>query len=195
LNTSALLIKNAELGKVKTRLASTLGDEQALKIYLSLLDHTRKIATAIPTNRFLFYSNFISQEDKWSNDDFQKHLQNNGDLGDRMKAAFQLAFQSNSKVVIIGSDCASLNTEIVEEAFSVLDSTPFVIGPAIDGGYYLIGMNEYEPSVFENIDWSTEQVLPQTITAINKLKKSYHLLQELSDIDYQEDWEKYGWEV
>lgn len=196
-NTSALLIfiKNAELGKVKTRLASTLGDEMALKIYLSLLSHTRHIATEIKANRFLFYSDFINQEDDWKADDFQKHLQHDGDLGDRIKSAFELAFQSNSKVVIIGSDCASLNAEIVEEAFMALNSSPFVIGPAMDGGYYLIGMNKFEPAIFENIDWSTDKVLRQTIETIKKLNKSCYILPELSDIDYEEDWKEYGWKI
>ncbi len=190
-----IFVKNAELGKVKTRLASTLGDEMALKIYLSLLSHTRQIACEIKANRFLFYSDSINHEDDWKESDFQKHLQHNGHLGDRINAAFELAFQSNDKVIIIGSDCASLNAEIVEEAFMALNHSPFVIGPAMDGGYYLIGMNKFEPSIFKNIDWSTEQVLKQTIEAIKKLDKSCYLLPELSDIDYEEDWKEYGWEI
>jgi len=197
MHTSALLvfIKNAELGKVKTRLASTVGDEQALKIYLSLLSHTRHIAEEIKADRFLFYSSQINESDEWTPTLFQKHLQEGDDLGTRMKNAFTLAFQKHNKVVIIGSDCASLNPEIVEEAFIALEATPFVIGPAMDGGYYLIGMNEFESSVFENIDWSTDQVFNQTINAIKKLNKSCYLLPELSDIDYEEDWNEYGWEV
>ncbi len=143
----------------------------------------------------MFYSDFINKDDQWDANLFQKYLQENGDLGNRMKSAFQQAFQNSSKVVIIGSDCASLNVEIVEEAFTALKSSPFVIGPAMDGGYYLIGMNTYEPSVFENIEWSTEKVFNQTINAIKKLNKSCYLLPELSDIDYEEDWEEYGWEV
>jgi len=183
------------LGKVKTRLASTLGDEQALKIYLSLLSHTRQIAEDVKVDRMLFYSSNINAEDDWSADKFQKHLQAKGDLGERMKEAFQLAFQEHSSVVIIGSDCASLNVEIIEEAFMALRSAPFVIGPAMDGGYYLIGMNDFEPSIFENIDWSTDQVFDQTINTIKKLNKSCYLLPELSDIDYEEDWKEYGWKV
>lgn len=194
---SALLIfiKNAELGKVKTRLASTVGDEKALKIYRSLLNHTRHIAEETKADRLLFYNNTINHADEWSETHFQKYLQEDGDLGVRIKKAFQTAFEQHSKVVIIGSDCASLNVEIVEEAFMALNSSPFVIGPAMDGGYYLIGMNQLELSVFENIDWSTDQVFNQTIAAIKKLNKSCYLLPELSDIDYEEDWNEYGWEV
>lgn len=194
---SALLIfiKNAELGKVKTRLASTLGDEQALKIYLSLLSHTRQIAQEIKADRMLFYSSFIDQEDEWTKDDFHKAVQVGDDLGARIHHAFELAFQNHDKVVIIGSDCASLTVEIVEEAFNALQSFPFVVGPAMDGGYYLLGMDQLEPSVFKNIDWSTDQVFDQTLKAIQKLNKSCYLLPELSDIDYEEDWNEYGWQV
>ena len=76
-----------------------------------------------------------------------------------------------------------------------LDHSPFVVGPAMDGGYYLLGMNTFEPSIFENIDWSTDKVFNQTIDAIKKLNKSCYLLPELSDIDYEEDWEEYAWKV
>ena len=145
--------------------------------------------------RLLFYSNFINQEDDWSESAFQKHLQKGVHLGERMQAAFQLAFEQHSKVIIIGSDCASLDTQLIESAFNQLDEHPFVIGPAKDGGYYLLGMNAFYPSLFENIAWSTETVLPSTIQRIQALNKSYALLPELSDIDFEEDWEKYGWEI
>jgi uncharacterized protein len=162
---------------------------------LSLLSHTRHIASETKANRLLFYSSFINQKDLWDEAHFQKHLQQGDNLGERIRKAFELAFQNNTKVVIIGSDCASLNVEIIEEAFMALDHSPFVVGPAMDGGYYLLGMDTFEPSIFENIDWSTDKVFNQTINAIKKLNKSCYLLPELSDIDYEEDWEEYGWKV
>ena len=113
-----IFIKNAEKGKVKTRLASTLGDDMALKIYYALLHHTRKVVQALPVNRLLFYSRFIHEGDDWPASDFQKHLQEGNDLGERMVNAFALAFQHYQKVIIIGSDCASLTPAIVEEASS-----------------------------------------------------------------------------
>lgn len=194
---SALLIfiKNIEKGKVKTRLAATVGDDRALEIYKALLGHTRKIATAIEVERYLFYSQFIEKEDAWSEDDFQKLVQINGGLGEKMAAGFQHAFQKHEKVVIVGSDCASLTKEIVADAFKILDDKDFVIGPAIDGGYYLIGMRQFSPEVFQDIEWSTEAVFPDTIKQIEGLGKTYGLLPELSDIDFEEDWEKYGWEI
>jgi len=194
-NALIIFVKNAEKGKVKTRLASTLGDEKALKIYLALLDHTRKIAQKVDANRLLFYSNNIQKNDDWPLTDFDKLNQEGNNLGDRMTHAFHTAFQQYHKVVIIGSDCASLTTKIIQNAFDHLAQHDFVIGPAMDGGYYLLGMRTFHPSLFQDIEWSTEKVLSATIQKINALQKTYTLLPELSDIDYEEDWEKYGWEI
>ncbi len=194
-NALIVFIKNPKLGKVKTRLAKTVGDEKALAIYKALMEHTRKIAETLPVNRRLFYSQFINESDKWSRKKFHKELQIEADLGMKMATAFHTVFKTNEKVVIIGSDCASLTPEIVENAFEQLDKYPFVIGPAMDGGYYLLGMNQFTPEVFSDIAWSTETVCSTTIERIENLGKTYFLLPELSDIDYEEDWVKYGWEL
>ena len=189
-----IFIKNPIKGKAKTRLAATVGDDEALRIYKELLRHTRETATDIDANRYLSYSFFIDENDEWSNELFQKSLQISGNLGLKMKTAFEDAFaKGNQKVVAIGSDCASLTTEIVKEAFDKLETHDFVIGPADDGGYYLLGMRTFAPTVFDDVVWSTEQVLPKTIENIQHLNKTYDLLPTLSDIDYEEDWKKYGW--
>lgn len=194
MNHLLIFIKNPIKGRAKTRLAATVGDDEALRIYLELLKHTRNIASKIDTHRNLFYSHFIDNKDEWSNDEFDKQLQIDGDLGEKMAAGFQTAFEKGAtKAVIVGSDCASLTTEILESAFAKLETKDFVIGPADDGGYYLIGMKVFTPKVFENIDWSTEKVFPQTVDFINQQNKTYTLLPTLSDIDYEEDWVKYGW--
>ncbi|MFK7947549.1 MAG: TIGR04282 family arsenosugar biosynthesis glycosyltransferase [Saprospiraceae bacterium] len=194
MNHLLIFIKNPIKGKAKTRLAATVGDDEALHIYLELLKHTRNIATQIDTKRNLFYSHFIDNNDEWSNSDFDKQLQINGDLGEKMTAGFEATFEKKAtKAVIIGSDCASLTAAIVNEAFAKLDTHDFVIGPADDGGYYLIGMTQFSPEIFQNIAWSTEDVFPQTINIITNKNKTYALLPTLSDIDYEEDWIKYGW--
>lgn len=183
------------LGKAKTRLAATVGEERALAIYKELLRHTREIATQTEANRLLFYSHFIDEKDEWPAEDFQKNLQIDGDLGEKMGEGFQIAFgQKASKVIIMGSDCASLTPEIASQAFEVLDNHDFVIGPADDGGYYLIGMKTFSPTIFENIDWSTELVFSQTVKVIEQLNRTYGTLPTLSDIDYEEDWIKHGWD-
>jgi len=190
-----IFIKNAKKGKVKTRLAATLGQEKALQIYEALLDHTRKVALSVEVERYLFYSDYIHQNDAWSNRDFVKLVQEGSDLGARISAAFASTLPSNQKVVIIGSDCASLTHAILEEAFDQLDDYPFVLGPAVDGGYYLLGMKDLAPSIFRGIDWSTEKVFAQTVQKMEALGKPYYRLPVLSDIDVEADWERHGWDI
>ena len=183
-----IFIKNAELGKVKTRLAATLGDAKALDIYKQLLSLTQKNTLLIDCQRIVYYSDFIEQRDIWSAKDYSKAVQLGHDLGERMKNAFANAFKTYEKVVIIGSDCAELTPNILSDAFAKLATHDFVIGPAHDGGYYLLGMNTFQPSVFDNIEWSTDEVLPKTIQNIAALQKSYALLPTLSDLDNENDW-------
>lgn len=191
-NVVITFIKNPELGKVKTRLAKTMGNDQALVIYNRLMKHTRQVVSNISATRLLFYSEWINRNDDWSDKLFDKHLQNNGDLGQRITAAFIEGFSHGKKVIIVGSDCPGLSKDIIEKAFSNLQDNDFVIGPALDGGYYLLGMNEFHPEIFQNIHWSTDQVKNQTTDIIKSLGKSMMELEPLSDIDYEEDWKIHG---
>lgn len=181
---------------MKTRIAQTAGEEQAFQIYQELLRHTREVALRVDARRILFYSDFIEEKDEWSSQDFQKMVQHGADLGERMSNAFLLGLiNPDDKAVIIGSDCASLVPEIVETAFAKLEDYPFVIGPATDGGYYLLGMRRHTPEIFTKIAWSTAEVLSDTLHKIKDLGERYYLLPKLSDIDFEEDWQKYGWEI
>lgn len=189
-----IFIKNPERGKVKTRLAATVGEDKALAIYKSLMAHTREAALGVTAKRLLFYSENIAPADDWSTTSFIKRLQSNGDLGERMKEAFKVGFQQGSKVMIIGSDCPQLTTALIQQAYSALDQHDFVLGPALDGGYYLLGMSSFTPSLFESMPWSTDQVAAITRDRIAAIGSLYEL-PSLSDIDYEEDWKKYGWEV
>ena len=110
-----------------------------------------------------------------------------------MSTAFRLAFEHGSPVMILGSDCAQIQADIIEEGFEALNEHDFVIGPALDGGYYLLGMRSFNPAIFKNIVWSSESVFSSTVEVIKNLESSYYLLPELSDIDYIDDWDKYGW--
>lgn len=194
--TLLIFIKNPELGKAKTRLAESVGPERALKIYEALLKHTRQLSQAVDARRMLFYSAFVDEEDQWPSTYFFKYLQVSGGLGERMSAAFLRAFAAaGSPVLIVGSDCAQLTSAIVEDGIKALETHDFVIGPAEDGGYYLLGMRAFHPEVFQDIAWSTEEVLPQTLEIIRSNSWSHALLPVLSDIDYEEDWEKHGWEI
>lgn len=183
-----IFIKNPEKGKVKTRLAGDIGEDEALKWYLHMLNHTRETAILIDAKRYLYYSSFIDQSDDWPSEQFEKHLQPSGDLGERMAAAFQQAFKDGHRqVLIVGSDCLDLRKHHLESAFSTFHEHDFVLGPANDGGYYLLGMNQYSPNVFEGIEWSTESVLQNTLDIIQSMGKTAGLLEELTDIDYESD--------
>lgn len=180
--------KNPELGKVKTRLAQAIGDEQALSVYNKLLRLTKSVTDPIQVTKQLWYSSFIDHQDIWSDDSYDKCLQKGPDLGKRMQHAFQKAFDEPfEKAVIIGSDCSTLTTDIIRQAFQALDNHRVVIGPARDGGYYLLGMSEYYPELFTNKSWSTPSVFANTTEQLRKMDISYSLLPMLNDIDTLED--------
>ncbi len=180
------------MGKVKTRLARTLGDEEALRIDRILLEKTRAAAQACSAVRCLLYSDFVDETDDWGPQSFQKSIQHPGDLGQRMESAFQQAFEAGArKVVIIGSDCPELNGETLNQAFEALETADFVIGPVPDGGYYLIGMKQLETSVFREMEWSTEAVRAITTERILALGKTFTLLPMYGDVDTEEDWRNY----
>ncbi len=187
-----IFIKNPVLGRVKTRLARTVGDAEALRIYHILLEKTRLVALGASTHRWLFYSDKAASGDGWADADFQKFTQRGYDLGARMADAFRQAFAAGAdRVLIIGSDCPELTGDLLNVAFSQLEHHDFVLGPTPDGGYYLLGMRTFEPTVFEGIAWSTESVRAVTLEKIRALGMSCALLPELSDVDTEADWRKF----
>jgi len=186
----ALIIfaKNPIAGKVKTRLAATIGNENALSVYRQLLLHTAEIASQLAVDKYVFYSDHIQQEDVWDNQLFSKETQRGNDLGERMMQAFASLFDNGyNRIVIIGTDCPELSTEIIIDAFQLLEVYDFAIGPAHDGGYYLLGMKQFQASLFENINWSTHTVLAETRVKCEALQMDYTLLSTLRDIDREED--------
>lgn len=187
---SALIIfvRNPILGNVKSRLARTVGAKNALAIYVKLLYHTRLLSADIPADKFVFYDDFVDRNDLWDNDHFQKRLQSGHDLGERMLNAFEEVFKNNyQSAVIIGSDCLELSRRVVEHSFEKLKTTDCVIGPAKDGGYYLLGLHELIPEVFSSIPWSSNKVFQKTAEILFSKGKSLGLLETLNDIDDIED--------
>ncbi len=189
----ALIIftRNPELGKCKTRLAKTIGDESALEIYKFLLQHTASIAKDVIADKYVYYTENIKKGDLWDASIFRKKLQKGNDLGERMLNAFKELFEMGyEKVTIIGSDMLDLNSDSVNDAFAQLDHFKQVIGPAKDGGYYLLGMKELKSDVFTNKTWGTSTVLQDTLD--NLQNSTFHLLKELNDIDTFEDMKHYN---
>jgi uncharacterized protein len=183
-----LFVRAPELGKVKTRLAEAVGPEVALEIYIHLLQHTRQVTEKLSTDKAVYFADTIVDDELWPKAIYQHHLQIEGDLGQKMQTAFEDAFAAGySSVVIIGSDCKQLTQEIIEQAFDALKTHEVVIGPALDGGYYLLGMNKLYAELFQNKTWSTATVFAETLYDMERLHLSHKLLPELSDVDHVED--------
>lgn len=190
MNTNALIIfvKNPLPGLVKTRLAKTIGEKEAAAVYAQLLLHTHNATIKCNADKYVFYGDFINNEDLWSNGGYQKFLQKGIDLGERMLNAFDLLFSRGyNKVIVIGSDCLEIETCHLDHAFVFLNDCDVVIGPAQDGGYYLLGIKKMHTQFFLNKSWSTSKLLHQTLNDISMLHLTYHLLPVLSDIDEEKD--------
>lgn len=191
-NVLLIFVKNPELGQVKTRLAESVGAEKALEIYQRLLAHTKRVTDGLPCSRELWYSSYINNDDHWEEENYNKKLQVGDDLGERMQYAFEQSFKKGAeKVVIVGSDCAEITTNHIRRAFRGLQTDDIVIGPSKDGGYYLLGMSAFHPSLFENKEWSTSSVYRETIAEIQQKGLTYKELPQLNDIDTKDDLLKY----
>ncbi len=189
MNKKRLLIvfmRNPVLGKTKTRLANDVGDRMAYEVYVKLLEHTHRVAKYAICDKIVYYSDKIIHNDIWEKELFMKAVQSKGDIGMRMEAAFAKAFSDGyQSVVVTGTDIFGLTTGIINMAFYKLKSNDFVIGPAKDGGYYLLGMNKMNYDLFRNKKWSSEIVYGQTIKNFGRSK--YYSLPELTDLDTLDD--------
>jgi len=182
--------RNPELGKVKTRLAKGIGEQAALDVYITLLKHTENVLRKINCDKRVSYSVKIRHNDLWDSNMYQKKAQIGANLGARMEHAFLDAFSTNyEKVIIIGSDLYDLKPRHLENAIAALDHNDVVIGPAKDGGYYLLGMKRLHKSVFKNKEWGTDTVLKDTLNDLKSAKVKQ--LDTLNDIDFAEDLRPY----
>lgn len=171
-------------GEVKTRLAADVGEDLALEIYRQLVLHTRQITKDLGVDKVVYYGNKMPEVDIWLEANYRREMQVGVDLGERMCAAFAKGFEEGeSKIIIIGSDCIEITTQIIEQAFADLDNYDCVFGPAKDGGYYLLGMKRLHAFFFQNKKWSTDDVLQSSLDDCESYGLTYHLLPRLNDID------------
>lgn len=178
--------RNPELGKCKTRLAATVGDEAALEIYRFLIQHTAAISARVQADPFVYYSVKVRENDAWDATIFRKKTQTGDDLGKRMENAFLEVFALGyERAIIIGSDMHDITSEEINDGFQQLELHDFVLGPAEDGGYYLLGMKSVKPALFRNKTWGTETVGEATLADLKN--ESVALLAEKNDVDYYED--------
>src|SRR5690348_4498038 len=185
-----IFIKNPVLGKVKTRLAKTVGPYNALNIYQYLLEHTMEITYELDQlEKFIYYDEFVPAKDEWPSSKYHKELQEGGNLGEKMLNAFKKAFNEGcKKVVLMMPDCPKMTDTMVEKAFKVLDTNDLVIGPTNDGGFYAIGMKEMLPdNILRDKAYSTSHVFEDVVKEIERQKKSWFKLPPLVDVDMEED--------
>lgn len=187
-NTLIIFVKNPVPGTVKTRIARTVGDERATDVYRHLLRHTQDITRPLTCHRVVYYGDFINPDDGWNG--YEKQLQSGRDLGERMLTAFREQFGRGTKhLLIIGSDCLEITADHIERAFAALNQVDVVIGPATDGGYYLLGMKQLHSFLFENMPWSQPKLRQLTELALLQHGLTVERLTELTDIDEWADYE------
>ncbi|PHJ68375.1 hypothetical protein VF14_01845 [Nostoc linckia z18] len=182
-----------EPGKTKTRLIPVLGSVGAANLQRRMTEHTilqvKQLQKAIDISVEIWFSDGDLQlMQKWLGSDLVYQPQGEGDLGLRMARSLLQAFQSGAeKAIIIGTDCPGLNAEILATAFDKLRTFDLVLGPALDGGYYLIGLRQLIPELFANIEWGTANVFQKTVEIAQKVNLSYVNLVSLADVDRPED--------
>lgn len=186
------MIKYPEPGKVKTRLAKDIGDKKAASVYKQLAEKVMKNTRPARDDfkRVVFFDPPELRKDfeAWF---LGEHLlmQRGHDVGERMDNVIRdLLVMGAEKAVITGADIPDLTSLIIMEAFAALDHADTVIGPAKDGGYYLIGMKALHPEIFQDIQWSTGSVLEETMRRIDELRLTCASITTLSDLDTVEDY-------
>ena len=189
-----------EPGKTKTRMIPALGAVGASELQRQMTEHCLNIAKKLLSSRNItievhFAGGNQELMAEWLGQDLEYVPQIAGDLGNKMRFAFDRSFElGTQRVVTIGIDCPDINQEILENAFDSLRNQDLVMGPAQDGGYYLIGLNQTIPQLFRNINWGTEKVFKQSQNIARQLNLSIDYLPALSDVDRPEDleiWLKY----
>lgn len=183
-----VFVKNITLGKVKTRLAKTIGNQAAFEVYKALVKVTEEATDDLDNDLRIYFSDAVV-DTKWQN--AYKAVQEGKDLGERMKNAFLKGFQDGyNRIVLIGSDLPDINASHIRKGLNALEHSEVVFGPAEDGGYYLIGMSKMNTKVFENKPWSQSNLLSETLSELKNNNTTFATLAVLNDIDTFEDLEE-----
>ncbi len=191
-NCLILFVKYPFHGQVKTRLANSLGQITAARIYKHLVTGLLAGLETAPVNLKIFFTPADTEHKfrKWLGNNYSYAEQAGEHLGERMKNAFARVFKESFKnAVLIGSDVPDLRADLINRAFTALNKHDVVIGPSVDGGYYLIGFgaDTFVPQAFEGITWGSNKVLEQTFAVLNQHKVNTALLPHLRDVDTLED--------
>ena len=191
-NSLVIFARAPRPGHVKTRIAAQLGAMAAVEIYRSLAEQT--IAMARMGTGYGVTIEYSPRDSEslmrdWLGGSLSLRPQCDGDLGARMAAAIDEEFARGAqRVVLIGTDCPGLTFSLIESAFVSLEQTDVVLGPATDGGYYLVGVARPYPEIFQDVPWSSPTTLCVTLDRARERKLRVSLLDELADIDTADDW-------
>jgi rSAM/selenodomain-associated transferase 1 len=188
-----IFVKAPRIGTVKTRLAASVGEAEACAAYKKLTETLLNRLKELPDVELRFSPDDAALEvHPWLRKNWTSRPQGTGDLGERLHSAFLEAFESGAqRVVIIGSDCPEITIQDVAGAWRALETFHVVLGPATDGGYWLIGLNSPQLALFNQMSWSTSSVLPETLARAQHAHLRVRLLRELSDVDTAKDWLKF----
>jgi uncharacterized protein len=188
-NCLIIFTRYPEPGKTKTRLIPALGENGAAQLHRRMAEYTVEQARSVSCAIEIWYVGGTKElMQDWLGKDLCYREQPAGDLGDRMCGAFRSAFeQGYQPVMIIGTDCPGITTAILAQGFAELQNQVVAIGPAIDGGYYLIGLQRLVPELFQGITWSTSTVFSETVAITDRLQLPTYLLPSLPDIDLPAD--------
>ena len=188
-----LFTRYPEPGRTKTRLIPALGAQGAATLQRQMSEaivaQMAAFAAQYPVSLEIRYADGNQQAmEAWLASDIPCLDQGEGDLGDRLHLAFAQAFAQGARaVVVIGADCPGLAPALFAQAFVALTRNDLVLGPAMDGGYYLIGLKHPAPALFSQIPWGKGEVLAATLKQAQGLNLSTHLLEPLADVDRPED--------
>lgn len=176
-------------GQAKTRLIPELGPEGAARLHRRMTEHAVAVARSAGAMVTLCHTGGKRRDFRaWLGPDLDFAAQPDADLGGRLRWAFARAFRQRApRALAIGADVPGISPAILREAFDALGTHDMVLGPALDGGYYLIGMTRPHPDLFAGMEWGTERVCAQTRAAIQRLGLSCHELPTLNDVDRPED--------
>ncbi|MCH9031858.1 MAG: TIGR04282 family arsenosugar biosynthesis glycosyltransferase [candidate division Zixibacteria bacterium] len=197
-----LMAKAPQIGKVKTRLASAIGEREAYDVYCEMLERivSELVQKSCDTaTNSIHWSWFVDPPDMV---DIMRNkypgfgmytAQSDGDLGQRMQTAMTELLKDSLSAVLIGADIPDLKLKHISAAFETLQKSDAVFGPTTDGGYYLIGMNRVHPEIFGDIPWSSNETLGKTLSMCDKCGIRYRLLDDLSDLDTTSDFDRIIW--
>ena len=190
--TVLLFLKAPRPGFVKTRLAVDLGNEHACEIFKTLASQTlATIPADWPVRIFFTPSDALIEMKNWLGEDRPFFEQSEGDLGQRLESATRETFANGaSSVILLGGDCPSITLNHLQEAAKQLNNNTPVIGPASDGGYWLLGLPQHSPTIFEDIAWSSDSVFTSTLNRLETFDVTPHQLEILEDIDDLAAWKR-----